>query len=95
MRKQTSISAENSLPPLPLDAETWTEVAKQLSLSSQQLRIVELILHDCQDKQIAEELNIAVSTLRSHLERIHHRLGSSGRTGLILHVFKMAQDLKV
>ncbi len=77
----------------PMDEATWHKVSASLALSPQQTRIVELILHGKQDKEIAAELNVAFSTLRSHLERIYRRLEVSSSKGVILLVFRTAQQL--
>jgi DNA-binding CsgD family transcriptional regulator len=83
--------APPTLPPLPLSAEQWTRIAKQLALSPQQKRIAELILrHQC-DKQIAAILEIALPTVRTHISRIFARLKVSDREQLILLVFRLAQ----
>jgi len=73
-----------------MDQATWKAVVDELSLSPQQTRIVELILHGFGDKRIAAELEISFSTLRSHLERIYHRLEVPGSKGLILLVLRTA-----
>lgn len=77
--------------PLPMDANTWQRVADQLSLSDQQLRIVELILRGRRDKEIAEELGVSFHTVRAYLKRIFDRTDASDRLDLVLHVFALAQ----
>jgi len=77
-----------------MDDATWQSIAKQLALSPQQTRVVELLLHGLQDKEITAELTIIFSTLRSHLERIYRRLQVSSSKGVILLVFREAQNLK-
>jgi len=76
-----------------MDDATWRVIAEQLDLSPQQTRVVELILHGLQDKEITAELSITFSTLRSHLERIYRRLQVSSSKEAILLVFRMAQNL--
>jgi len=78
----------------PMDDATWQSLAKQLALSPQQTRVVELTLHGLRDKEITTELTITFSTLRSHLERIYRRLQVSSSKGGILLVFREAQNLK-
>jgi len=74
-----------------MDKATWQALAKQLALSPQQTRIVELILRGHQDKEIAAELSLSVPTVRTYLTRIFDRLGVTDRMGLVLHVFSLAQ----
>jgi len=56
------------------------------------LRIVELILRGRQDKEIAEELGVSFSTVRTYLKRIFDRTEVNGRNGLILYIFALAQN---
>lgn len=79
-----------NLPPLPVSDPEWQEIAKELALSPQQTQVVELILRNLQDKQIAEELNIAFPTVRTYLRRIFDRLGVDDRMGLVLYIFALA-----
>lgn len=81
------------LPPLPMDAATWQEIAQQLALPPQQLRIVELLLRGQQDKAIASELGLSFPTVRTYLKRIFERIEVSDRVGLVLRVFAMAQTI--
>jgi DNA-binding NarL/FixJ family response regulator len=64
-----------------------------LGLSSQQARIVELILEGKADKQIARELGIRFGTLRTHLSRVFERTGTSGRMELAALVFSRLMAL--
>jgi DNA-binding NarL/FixJ family response regulator len=75
---------------LPCDLQTWQKVAKLLALSPKQERIVELILQGKQDRQIAHQMSISVSTVRTYLTRIYGRIEVPDRVHLILRVFSMA-----
>lgn len=77
---------------LPCDRKLWLNIAGELALSPQQRRIVELLLRGFQDKQIAEELQLTVPTVRTYLKRIFDRVGVPDRVGLLLHIFAMAQE---
>ncbi len=78
------------LPPLPLPLEPWNQIAKQLDLSPQQKRIVELILCNACDKQIADILDRGKPTVRTHLNRIYRRLNVKDRGELVLLIFRMS-----
>lgn len=79
-----------ALPPLPLPASVWREIARELRLPPQQKRIAGLILrHQC-DKQIAAILRIKVPTVRTYLGRMFDRLGVSDREQLILLIFRLS-----
>lgn len=77
---------------LPCDRQLWLAIAEELGLTSQQQRIVELILRGRQDKEIAETMEISIPTVRTHLTRIYSRVEVSDRLELILRVFAMAQE---
>lgn len=73
--------------PAPLRALTpqqWASVSSALRLSPRQRHIVELIMQGKQDKEIARELNIAFSTVRTQLARVFRRLAVSDRLELVL-----------
>lgn len=76
---------------LPLDQVTWQTISKKLDLSPQQTRIVELLLCGYQDKEIAAELRLTVSTVRTYLKRIFDRVEVRDRMALVLHIFALAQ----
>ncbi len=78
--------------PFPMSEAVWQEIANRLALSPQQIRIVELLLRNKQDKEIAAELGLSFPTVRTYLRRIFDRVGVKDRMGLVLHVFAIAQD---
>ncbi len=82
--------APRNLPPLPLPLKLWNQIAKALKLSPQQKRIVELILRNACDKQIAVLLGIRKPTVRTHLDRVFRRLQVEDRGELILLIFRMS-----
>jgi DNA-binding NarL/FixJ family response regulator len=81
------------LPSLPLDQTTWKLIARDLLLSDQQTRIVELILRGRQDKEIADELKLSINTVRTYLKRIFDHAEVKDRMLLVLKIFAMAQKL--
>ena len=92
MSHRPSVGKINAdLPPLPMDETTWQEVACELALSPQQLRIVELILRGQQDREIAARLGVSFHTVRTYLKRIFDRAGVADRMALVLRVFALAQ----
>ena len=82
--------AEQIFPELPLPAEQWQQLAESLQLPPQQIRIVELILRNHCDKQIAAALGLKVPTVRTHLHRIFQRVGVGGRLELVLRLFTLS-----
>lgn len=78
---------------LPLDQATWTTIAHELSFSTQQTRIVELILCGQQDAEIADQLGLSVHTVRTYIRRIFDHAQVKDRLILVLKIFAMAQAL--
>jgi DNA-binding NarL/FixJ family response regulator len=86
------VMAEQNIPDLPLPADKWQQLVEALDLPPQQIRIVELILRNCCDKEIAVALGLKVPTVRTYLQRIYLRLGVSDRVELILRLFAMSHS---
>lgn len=78
-----------SLPDSPFTAAQWNSLLETLNLSPQQARIADLIFRGLKDKEIAAQLGISFSTVRTYLDRIFASLGVSDRSGLMIHVFKI------
>jgi DNA-binding NarL/FixJ family response regulator len=77
---------------LPLPADKWQQVMKSLDLPPQQIRIVELILRNNCDKQIAKALGVKVPTVRTYLHRIFARMNVADRLELVLRVFAISHQ---
>jgi DNA-binding CsgD family transcriptional regulator len=75
-----------TLPPLPIPEEQFTLIARKMDLSPQQARVVALILRNCSDKEIAMEMQLKVSTVRTYLGRLFSRLGVQNRLGVVLKI---------
>jgi DNA-binding NarL/FixJ family response regulator len=65
----------------------YTEIAEKLSLSPREIQIIGHMLMGDKDKQIAQNLNIAVPTVRTHISRIFSKLDVNDKNELIVHVF--------
>jgi DNA-binding NarL/FixJ family response regulator len=65
----------------------WSEIIRLCALTPRQSQIVMGICGGKSDKQIANELNIGIPTVRTHLTRLFVRLGLADRSQLILYVF--------
>ena len=75
------------LPPSPVCADEWEQIVRELGLPPRQAKIVDLILRGLADKQIASELNLSFSTVRTYLERVFARLEVPDRIQLVLRIF--------
>ncbi len=71
----------------------WLRVAKELQLSPQQQRIVELILSGRKDKEIAREMGLRIPTVRTYLQRIFLREGVRDRMELVLRVCALSHGI--
>jgi DNA-binding CsgD family transcriptional regulator len=71
----------------------WTPVINALAFSRQQRRITLAIMSGKSDKQIALELGIRYSTVRTYFNRICQRLRVTDRTQLMLCVFSKMLEL--
>lgn len=93
MRRILSIT-ENGREVFPLSTEIWELAQREMQLSPQQLKIVELILMRKTDRQIASALGLMVPTIRTYLQRIFQRLEVSDRLELVLHILALSHDLR-
>jgi DNA-binding NarL/FixJ family response regulator len=66
----------------------WGEIVKDLSLSRRESQIVKELFEDNSDKKIAVDLQISLSTVRTHIGRLFLKLGADCRMDVILHVFR-------
>jgi DNA-binding NarL/FixJ family response regulator len=73
-----AVKSPPPLPPsLPLAADHWAAIFLEMKLSPRQTLIVELVLHDKSNTQIAQTLKLGVSTIKTQLERIFARTGTA------------------
>jgi DNA-binding NarL/FixJ family response regulator len=71
----------------PVSEREWTRLKENLALSSRQAEILYGILHAKSDREIADELEITVTTVRTYLTRMFHKYGVNDRVGLVVHAF--------
>lgn len=92
-RSGSSPSNDGSVP-FPLDPKVWQWVAKEMQLSPQQQKIVELILRGRKDKEIAREMGLRIPTVRTYLQRIFLREGVRDRMELVLRVCALSHGIR-
>ncbi len=68
--------------------EQWARLTDQLLLPPRQKQVIRLLLDGRSDKQIADEIGLAVPTVRSHLGRIYAKFSVQDRTELVIYVFR-------
>jgi DNA-binding NarL/FixJ family response regulator len=67
--------------------EEWSDLKRELSLSRRQADVVEQLLMGRTDKQIAYNLQMSISSVRTHLSKVFVRLGVADRCELIVYLF--------
>ncbi len=77
LRQVRQVSRPVVAQPVPRPDPTSSSV-----LSYAELRVVELAVDGCTNRQIAETLYITVSTVEQHLTRVYRKLGVAGRAAL-------------
>lgn len=72
-----------------LGPDEWSELQEELNLSVREREIVVVMCEGIKDEAMAQRLGMAKDTLRSHITRLHRKLGVSNRTQLLVHMFKV------
>jgi DNA-binding NarL/FixJ family response regulator len=87
MGRHISPPAAQPVVPPQFAPARWRRIVKVLRLSPQQANVVALIMHGRRDKQIAADLTLSPSTVRTHLRGVFTRLDVQDRVELVLRVF--------
>ncbi|HMP80504.1 MAG TPA: helix-turn-helix transcriptional regulator [Pirellulaceae bacterium] len=82
-------------PGVPFPDDLWCEIAKELRLPPQLQRVVELLLSGKENQEIADAMQIQLTTFRTYLARIFERTGANSRLQVVLHVVSLANELGV
>ncbi len=75
-----------------LSDREWVLLEKTAGLSPRQTDIVRHIARGESDKQIANELNISVPTVRTHLDRLFRKFDLNDRLELLVYVFVLLRN---
>jgi len=81
------------LPPNMAHAPLQTEAPDRLDLSPRQLHVLGLLMAGHSNKSIARHLDLALSTVKTHLEAVFQRLGVNSRTQAVLMVARLGLKL--
>ncbi len=73
-------------------ADEWSDLKADLLLSRRQADVVEQLLMGRADKQIASNLQMSVSSVRTHLSKVFLRLGVADRCELLVFLFVHARE---
>ena len=66
----------------------WAALRERLGLSGRQAQVVELLLVGATDKQIGQEMEIAISTVRTYMGRLFEKLDVQDRAELVIRCFR-------
>jgi DNA-binding NarL/FixJ family response regulator len=75
--------------------EKWEKIRSELQLSPRHEQIVELILRNHADKEIAAAMGLKIPTIRTYKTRMFQRLGVADRIDLILWMFALSHDINL
>lgn len=89
----TSLPIRETASTFPLPVKHWKAICRAMGLSGQQARVVELVLHDLGDKEIAEEMGLRLGTVKDYLARIGRQTGTSGRVQLLIYLLRISHHL--
>jgi NarL family two-component system response regulator LiaR len=87
MGRHISPAAAQPVVPPQFAPARWRRMIKTLRLSPQQANVVALVMKGRRDKQIAADLALSPSTVRTHLRGIFTRMDVQDRVELVLRVF--------
>jgi DNA-binding NarL/FixJ family response regulator len=65
----------------------WAAIVRQLKIPQRQSQVLKMLFNGHSDKQIARDLDIAMPTVRTYMNRLFARFNVQDRHELILHVF--------
>ncbi len=85
-------SASQSLK-LFMDDRAWPLITERLRLSVRESQIARAVFEDRKEAAIATSLGISPHTVRTHMERLYHKLGVQSRVELV--VFILGEFLRL
>lgn len=77
-----------------LSRASRTRHSPEESLSRRETEVLQSLTKGSSNKEIAEELNITVDTIRWHLKQIYHKFHVHGRTEAAIKYLKLQQERK-
>jgi len=74
------------------DAETANLMARLLTLTPQQTRVLMMLSEGLLNKQIAYELGVSEATIKAHVSAVLHKLGVDSRTQAVILLSRIGAD---
>src|SRR5262249_25829461 len=69
--------------PPPASVGTLTALQRLFGLTAAEARVLALLLDDCRPREIADELQISITTVRSHLQALFAKTGTRRQSELV------------
>jgi DNA-binding CsgD family transcriptional regulator len=70
-----------------ISPETWREIAYAIGLSQREVEVLQCLVADQHDNEIAETLGLSQHTVRTYLKRLRAKLGVTSRVRMAERVF--------
>ncbi len=84
LRRYLELSFRNAMGNTPIG---WRKrLAREAGLTPREVSVVELVGTGCTNQEVAEELNVSVATVKSHLLHIFQKMDVPNRAGLVQRV---------
>jgi DNA-binding NarL/FixJ family response regulator len=68
----------------PISTQGWLFLQRKYHLTPQELRLSIAICHGCNNKMIAEKLEIEINTAKAHLANVYQKVGVNNKISLLL-----------
>ncbi len=68
----------------PISAQGWSFLQRKYHFTPQELRLAIAICHGCDNKMIAQKLEIEVNTAKAHLANLYCKVGVDNKIMLLL-----------
>ena len=81
--------------PFPLTEDEWRYVRDRFEFTSQQAKVVALVLRAACDKKVANELHLGLATVRTHLRKIYEKVRVQDRAELIVRLINVARGKEI
>jgi DNA-binding NarL/FixJ family response regulator len=79
-----SDSTYNRLEVVLFDAKHWSYIQRRYLISPREVQVAKLVCHGFSNKEIAQDLNIELGTVKTHLRNIYRRVRVKNKVALLL-----------
>jgi DNA-binding NarL/FixJ family response regulator len=78
-----------------ISEQEWIDLCRSLHLSERQAQIARGVVRGKGDKQIAYELGVSMSTVRTYMGRLFRKFDLHDRVALIVHMFQYVREQSI